>query len=151
MTTEISVPDIGDFENVVIIEILIEPGDAINKNDTVATLESDKSSVEIPSPFSGKISSLKVKIGDKVSKGSVLALIDELEQKSDEKKEEKKIEQRNKENKDSLKEPKTELLPETENIIKYAESTVVKNFKKEQPKKTKQKPKIKFIAKRKPI
>ena len=77
MTTEISVPDIGDFESVEIIEILVKPGDTINKNDPVVTLESDKSSVEVPSPFAGKISALKVKIGDKVSTGSVLALIED--------------------------------------------------------------------------
>ena len=82
MTTKISVPDIGDFESVEIIEILVKPGDTINKNDPIVTLESDKSSVEVPSPFAGKISALKVKIGDKVSKGSVLALIDEKEDKS---------------------------------------------------------------------
>ena len=76
MTTEISVPDIGDFESVEIIEILVKSGDTIKKNDPVVTLESDKSSVEVPSPFAGKISSLKVKIGDKVSKGSVLAIIE---------------------------------------------------------------------------
>ena len=76
MATEIIVPDIGDFENVEIIEILAKPGDTIKKNDPVVTLESDKSSVEVPSPFAGKISSLEVKIGDKVSKGSVLAVIE---------------------------------------------------------------------------
>ena len=76
MSTEISVPDIGDFESVEIIEILVKPGDVIKKNDPIVTLESDKSSVEVPSPFSGKIFSLKVKIGDKVSKGSVLAVIE---------------------------------------------------------------------------
>ena len=75
MATKITVPDIGDFENVEIIEILTKPGLVIKKNDPVVTLESDKSSVEVPSPFSGKISSLKVKIGDKVSKGSVLGNI----------------------------------------------------------------------------
>ena len=77
MATKITVPDIGDFENVEIIEILAKPGSVIKKNDPVVTLESDKSSVEVPSPFSGKISSLEVKIGDKVSKGSVLAIIED--------------------------------------------------------------------------
>ena len=76
MSTEISVPDIGDFESVEIIEILVKPGDVIKKNDSIVTLESDKSSVEVPSPFAGKISLLKVKIGEKVSKGSVLAVIE---------------------------------------------------------------------------
>jgi len=64
MTTEITVPDIGDFENVEIVEILTKPGDTIKKNDPVVTLESDKSSVEVPSPLAGTIFSLKVKIGD---------------------------------------------------------------------------------------
>ena len=77
MATKITVPDIGDFENVEIIEILTKPGDTIKKNDPIVTLESDKSSVEVPSPFEGKISSVEVKIGDKVSKGSVLATIQE--------------------------------------------------------------------------
>ena len=75
MATKIIVPDIGDFEDVEIIEILTKPGAIIKKNDPVVTLESDKSSVEVPSPFSGKISSLNVKIGDKVSKGSILATV----------------------------------------------------------------------------
>ena len=77
MATKITVPDIGDFENVEIIEILTKPGATIKKNDPLVTLESDKSSVEVPSPFSGKISSLEVKIGDKVSKGSILATIED--------------------------------------------------------------------------
>ena len=76
MSNQISVPDIGDFESVEIIEILVKPGEIIKKNDPIVTLESDKSSVEVPSPFDGKILKLKVKIGDKVSKGSVLALIE---------------------------------------------------------------------------
>ena len=60
MATKITVPDIGDFENVEIIEILTKPGAIIKKNDPVVTLESDKSSVEVPSPFSGKISSTTI-------------------------------------------------------------------------------------------
>jgi len=51
MSTEIRVPDIGDFKNVEIIEVLVKEGDQINKNDPIITLESDKSSVEVPSPF----------------------------------------------------------------------------------------------------
>ena len=77
MTIKITVPDIGDFENVEIIEILAKPGQVINKNDPIVTLESDKSSVEVPSPFEGRISSIEVKIGDKVSKGTILALIED--------------------------------------------------------------------------
>ena len=76
MTSKITVPDIGDFENVEIIEVLTKPGAIIKKNDPIVTLASDKSSVEVPSPYAGKISSLEIKIGDKVSKGSVLAIIE---------------------------------------------------------------------------
>ena len=76
MAQDISVPDIGDFKDVEVIEVLVKPGDQINKNDPIVTIESDKSSVEIPSPTAGEIKDLKVKIGDKVSKGSVLATIE---------------------------------------------------------------------------
>ena len=76
MAKNIPVPDIGDFKDVEIIEVLVKPGDNIKKNDPIVTLESDKSSVEVPSPFEGKISELKVKIGDKVSEGSILATLD---------------------------------------------------------------------------
>ena len=75
MVQNISVPDIGDFDSVEIIEVLVKVGDQINKDDPVVTLESDKSSVEVPSPISGKITELNIKVGDKVSKGSLLAKI----------------------------------------------------------------------------
>ncbi len=75
MNLEIKVPDIGDFKNVEIIEVLVREGDEIKKNDPILTLESDKSSVEVPSPFDGKIASLKVKVGDKVSQGSLIATL----------------------------------------------------------------------------
>ena len=91
MATKITVPDIGDFENVEIIEILAKPGDTIKKNDPIVTLESDKSSVEVPSSVAGKISSLKIKIGDKVSQGDVLAIIEDGEaETSEEPREQKK-------------------------------------------------------------
>ena len=76
MAQNISVPDIGDFKDVEVIEILVKPGDQINKNDPIVTIESDKSSVEIPSPSTGQIKDLKVKIGDKVSQGSIIGLMD---------------------------------------------------------------------------
>ena len=76
MAKNIPVPDIGDFKDVEIIEVLVKPGDKIKKNDPIVTLESDKSSVEVPSPFEGKISELKVKIGDRVSEGSILATLE---------------------------------------------------------------------------
>ncbi len=84
MSKNISVPDIGDFKDVEIIEVLVKPGDKIKKNDPIVTLESDKSSVEVPSPYEGKISQLKVKIGDKVSEGSILAILDGGNEKKEE-------------------------------------------------------------------
>ena len=84
MSKNISVPDIGDFKDVEIIEVLVKPGDQIKKNDPIVTLESDKSSVEVPSPYEGKISQLKVKIGDKVSEGSIIATLDGGNEKKEE-------------------------------------------------------------------
>ena len=134
MATKITVPDIGDFEKVEIIEILVKSGDTIKKNDPVVTLESDKSSVEVPSPFAGKISSIKVKIGDKVSKGSVLAVIEDGEVKTSEtpnkhKKKTKPLILKQ----EILKQE--EILPKTEKIIEEAESVIVQKPKKKLEKK----------------
>ena len=75
MSEKLLVPDIGDFENVEVIELLVKEGQVITKNDPVVTIESDKSSVEIPSTLSGKIESIKIKVGDKVSKGDLILKI----------------------------------------------------------------------------
>ena len=72
MSKKLLVPDIGDFENVEVIEILVKPGDQIKENDPIVTIESDKSSVEIPSTVNGEVDSVAVKVGDKVSKGDLL-------------------------------------------------------------------------------
>ncbi|WP_440931702.1 pyruvate dehydrogenase (acetyl-transferring), homodimeric type [Candidatus Pelagibacter sp.] len=72
MKNKLLVPDIGDFENVEVIELLVKEGDQLSENDPVVTIESDKSSVEIPSTLSGKIEEINIKIGDKVSKGDLL-------------------------------------------------------------------------------
>src|ERR687895_2400730 len=74
--TEVRVPDIGDFKEVEVIEVLVKPGDAINKEQSLITLESDKATMEIPSPAAGKVGELKVKVGDKVSKGSLILLLE---------------------------------------------------------------------------
>ena len=75
---KIKVPNIGDFENVEVIEVLVSNGQSIKKNDPLITIESDKSSVEIPSPDDGKIKLLNIKIGDKISEGRTnLTLITE--------------------------------------------------------------------------
>ena len=73
---DIKVPNIGDFENVEIIEILVKDGQDISKGDSIITLESDKSSVEVPSDHSGKISNINVKVGDKVSEGDLILKIE---------------------------------------------------------------------------
>ena len=72
----IKVPNIGDFKSVEIIEVLVKNGEEIKKGDPLITLESDKSSVEVPSPLSGKILNINVKIGDKVSEGDTVLEID---------------------------------------------------------------------------
>ncbi len=73
---DIKVPNIGDFKDVEIIEILVKNGQEINKGDSIITLESDKSSVEVPSDHSGKISNINVKVGDKVSEGDLILKIE---------------------------------------------------------------------------
>ena len=75
MTEKLLVPDIGEFQDVEVIELLVKEGQKISKNDPIVTIESDKSSVEIPSTIEGTIDKIKVKIGDKVSKGDLLLLV----------------------------------------------------------------------------
>ena len=109
MNQKLLVPDIGDFEKVEVIEILVKVGDSIKVNDPVVTIESDKSSVEVPSVSEGKVDSINVKIGDKVSKGDLLVTLVNI--KSLEQKPKKNIEEK---------------LPlDTEKIIKEAEKTLV--------------------------
>ena len=72
MIEKLIVPDIGDFEKVEVIELLVKKGDLIKLNDPVVTIESDKSSVEIPSTLEGIVESVSIKIGDKVSKGDLI-------------------------------------------------------------------------------
>src|SRR5690606_27047755 len=68
--TEVKVPDIGDFQEVEVIEVLVKPGDAVTREQSLITLESDKATMEIPSPEAGVVKALRVKVGDKVSKGT---------------------------------------------------------------------------------
>ncbi|HEY0337432.1 MAG TPA: dihydrolipoyl dehydrogenase [Burkholderiales bacterium] len=77
---EIKVPDIGDFSNIPVIEVLVKPGDAITKEDTLVTLESDKATMDVPSPATGVVRDLKIKVGDKVSEGSLLLTLEAQEQ-----------------------------------------------------------------------
>ncbi|MBS0558055.1 MAG: dihydrolipoyllysine-residue acetyltransferase [Proteobacteria bacterium] len=72
-----TVPDIGNYTNIPVIEILVKPGDTVAKDQGLVTLESDKATMEVPAPFAGVVKELKVKVGDEVSEGSVVALIED--------------------------------------------------------------------------
>ncbi len=74
--TEIKVPDIGDFTDVPVIEVLVKPGDSVKKEDSLVTLESDKATMEVPSTHAGVVKEVRVKLGDKVSQGSVIAVVE---------------------------------------------------------------------------
>jgi pyruvate dehydrogenase E2 component (dihydrolipoamide acetyltransferase) len=73
---EITVPDIGDFKDIPVIEVLVKPGDAVKKNDSLITLESEKAAMEVPASVDGVLKDVRVKVGDKVSKGSVIATME---------------------------------------------------------------------------
>ena len=75
-TIEVTLPDIGDFPEVEVIEVLVNPGDRIEKEDSIITLESDKASMEIPSPEAGVVRDVKVAVGDRISQGSLLLLLE---------------------------------------------------------------------------
>ncbi|MFO1397787.1 MAG: dihydrolipoyl dehydrogenase [Burkholderiales bacterium] len=78
-TIEVKVPDIGDFKDVPVIEVLVKPGDTVAREDSLVTLESDKATMDVPSPAAGTIKELKVKVGDKVAEGTLLLLLDAAE------------------------------------------------------------------------
>src|SRR5947209_14292761 len=73
---EVKVPDIGDFKNVEVIEVLVKPGDAVAKEQSLITLESDKATMEIPSPGAGVVKELRITLGDKVSQGSPILVLE---------------------------------------------------------------------------
>ena len=75
-TIEVKVPDIGDFKDVPVIELFVKPGDAVKAEDSLVTLESDKATMDVPAPSAGTVKDLKVKLGDKVSEGSVILTLD---------------------------------------------------------------------------
>src|ERR1041385_2437226 len=77
MPTEVKVPDIGDFKEVEVIEVLVKAGDKVAKEQSLVTLESDKATMEIPSPGEGVVKELRLKVGDKVSKGSAILMLEE--------------------------------------------------------------------------
>ena len=73
---EVKVPDIGDFSEVAVIELLVKPGDTVTAEQSLITVESDKASMEIPSSHAGVVKELKVKLGDKVAEGSIVLTLD---------------------------------------------------------------------------
>jgi pyruvate dehydrogenase E2 component (dihydrolipoamide acetyltransferase) len=73
---EVKVPDIGDYKNIPVIEVLVKPGDSVNAEDPLLTLESDKATMEVPSPVAGVIKEIKVKVGDKVSEGVLVLTLE---------------------------------------------------------------------------
>ena len=79
MAIDVQVPDIGDFKDVEVIEVLVKPGDAVAKEQSLITLESDKATMEIPSPGAGVVKALRVKVGDRVSEGSPILLLESNE------------------------------------------------------------------------
>ena len=89
---DIKVPNIGDFKDVEVIEVLVSEGQTLKKNDPLITIESDKSSVEIPSNFNGKIKTIKIKVGDKVSEGDLILILEKTSE-TTEKTQEKPLEE----------------------------------------------------------
>ena len=75
-SNEVKVPDIGDFKSVEVIEVLVKPGDKVAKEQSLITLESDKATMEIPSPAAGVVKELRVKVGDKVSQGVPILMLE---------------------------------------------------------------------------
>ena len=106
---EIKVPNIGDFKDVEVIEVLVSEGQTLKKNDPLITIESDKSSVEIPSNFEGKIKTLKIKVGDKVSEGDLILILENINE-AQEKVEKKPVIEK------EIKKTQ-EIKPETEKIL----------------------------------
>jgi len=74
---EVKVPDIGDFKNIPVIEVLVQPGDTVGAEDTLITLESDKATLDVPAPAAGTVKEIKVRVGDKVSEGSLVLLLEQ--------------------------------------------------------------------------
>jgi pyruvate dehydrogenase E2 component (dihydrolipoamide acetyltransferase) len=73
---EVKVPDIGDFKNIPVIEILVKPGDTVRAEDPLVTLESDKATMEVPSPVAGTVREIRIKVGDKVSEGALVLMLE---------------------------------------------------------------------------
>ena len=75
-TIEVKVPDIGDFKDVAVIEVFVKAGDNVEAEQSLITLETDKATMDVPSPAAGVVKELKVKVGDTVSEGSVILMLE---------------------------------------------------------------------------
>ncbi|MDA9880879.1 2-oxo acid dehydrogenase subunit E2 [Candidatus Pelagibacter sp.] len=126
---EIKVPNIGDFENVEVIEVLVSEGQSISKNDPLITIESDKSTVEIPASYEGLVKSINIKVGDKVSEGDLILILENtskikenVKEKPQTKKEFKKIKVIKPEIEQILKNNNsvTDILPASPKVRKFA-------------------------------
>ena len=73
---EVKVPDIGDYKNIPVIEVLVKAGDTVKAEDPLVTLESDKSTMDVPSPAAGVVKEIKLKVGDKVSAGALVLMLE---------------------------------------------------------------------------
>ena len=73
---EVKVPDIGDFKDVPVIEVMVKAGDHVKPEDSLVSLESDKATMEVPAPVGGVVKEVKLKVGDKVSEGALIMLLD---------------------------------------------------------------------------
>ena len=112
---EIKVPNIGDFKDVEVIEVLVSEGQTLKKNDPLITIESDKSSVEIPSNFDGKIKALKIKVGDKVSEGDLILTLENISKTKEEDDQKPVIKKEIK--KTQIIDPKVQKIPTNQNKV----------------------------------
>src|SRR3972149_4146523 len=78
-TLEVKIPDIGDFAEVAVIEVMVKPGDTIKPEDPLITLESDKATMDVPSPAGGQVKDVRLKVGDKVSQGTLILPLETAE------------------------------------------------------------------------
>ena len=78
-TIDVKVPDIGDFKDVPVIEILVKPGDEVTVDQSLMTLESDKATMDVPSPIAGKVVEVVAKVGDKMSMGALIARLEQAD------------------------------------------------------------------------
>ena len=85
---EVRVPDIGDVEGVVVAEVIVSPGDEVAVDDSLVALESDKASMEVPSPLAGRVQEIKVEVGDEVAEGELILTLETWEMPAEERREE---------------------------------------------------------------